>query len=357
MKKILVIDGSIGRYGFSKQWLNYMLKDSENDEIEIQISSLGGEVDHALAIHDRLAQHGNVTCILSGFVASSATVIPLGTKLIKMSQNSMYLIHKPMKWINEFDTMNEDDIDTLIERLKNEKQELEKVTLLLAKMYALKSGKAVKEILTLMKKETWLSADEAKEWGFIDEVYTPSKIVNFKEDLAMVAMIQANGLPSPSTSTTEIPQVDESSLVSKIIAGIKQIIKPTPTNQTMIKQFLNLNKVLKVEKLESTNEGIYLNQEQLSCIDNQLAEHDQAVTARTTAENSLTSATSALDTIDPSIMEAKTVDEKITAIKALIAKKPGSSPSGTKGKQDLAVVNDGADWETLNSLPHMKEID
>lgn len=173
----------------------------------------------------------------------------------------------------------------------------------------------------------------------------------------MVAMIQANGLPSPGASTTKIPLVDESSLVTKIIAGIKQLIKPTPTNQTMIKQFLNLNKVLKVEKLESTNEGIYLNQEQLSCIDNQLAEHDQAVTTRTTAENSLTTATNALDTIDPSITEAKTVDEKITAIKALIAKKPGSSPSGTKGKQDLAVVNDGADWETLNSLPHMKEID
>ncbi|KAF0198385.1 MAG: peptidase S14 ClpP [Bacteroidetes bacterium] len=356
-KKILIIDGSIGNYGYSKQWLNYMLNGADNDEIEVQISSLGGSVDHAIAMHDRFASHGSVTSVLTGMVASSGTVIALST-YTRMSQNSMYLIHKAMIWIDEWGTMNEDDIDELIAKLGKEKNEVAKVTLVIAKMYATKSGKGVKEILDLMKKQTWLTADEAKEWGFVDEVFAPSKVINYAEDLSMVAMLQANGYPVPERKGAKPPvatQVDEESLFNRLSTRFQEIFKPK--HNSMKKQFLNLNKVLKVEKLESSDEGVFLNEQQLESIEQDLSARAQADTARSTAETSLTNATTALDSIDVSVKNAVTIENKVAAIKTLLAQKPGSKPSGVQGKKDPEVKDEGVDWDTLNSLPHMKEVD
>ncbi len=353
-KIVLIIDGSIGPYGFSKQWLNYMLQDHDNDEIEACISSLGGSVDHAISMHDRLAAHGNSTAILTGMVASSATIIALSSKLTKMSQNSLYLIHKPMTWIDEWGTLNEDDIDALIAKLGKDKNDLGKVTLVIAKMYATKTGKPVKDILDLMKQETWLTADEAKEWGFVDEVFTPSKIVNYADDMAMIAMIHANGYPVPGV----INQMDDEGIIARVTEKIKDFLKPKhiPKPIEMKKQFLNLNKSLKVDKLESSDEGVYLNEDQLAVIDQEIEARAAADTARTTAENSLTSANTALDSIDETVSTAATIAEKVTAIKALLAAKPGSKPAGTKGA-DQHPTNDGVDWDTLNALPHMQDND
>jgi len=54
-----------------------MLTGADSYEIEVHISSLGGSVDHAVAIHDRFSSHGNVTAILTGMVASAATILAL----------------------------------------------------------------------------------------------------------------------------------------------------------------------------------------------------------------------------------------------------------------------------------------
>ncbi len=76
-----------------------------------------------------------------------------------------------MNWVDEWGSMNEDEIDALIAKLEIQKQQLAKVTLQLAKMYVRKTGKTLDEIISLMKQQTWLTADEAKNWGFVDEVF------------------------------------------------------------------------------------------------------------------------------------------------------------------------------------------
>ena len=250
--------------------------------------------------------------------------------------------------------MNEDDIDTLITKLEKDKNEIAKVTLVLAKMYSAKSGKPVKDILDLMKKDTWLTADEAKEWGFVDEVYSPPKVVNYVDDLSIVAMIQANGLPVPHQAG-EV-KVDEESLFNRLSSRFSEFFKPkNNSGNSMKKQFLNLNKVLKVDKLEASAEGVYLNEEQLESIEQSLAASAQAETARTTAETSLNNAVTALNSVDESVSKAETIENKVSAIKTLLASKPGTKPAGVQGKKDNDPKDDGVDWETLNSLPHMQE--
>jgi len=67
-------------------------------------------------------------------------------------------------------------IDALIAKLETQKQQLAKVTLQLAKMYVRKTGKTLDEIINLMKQQTWLTADEAKGWGFVDEYSIPRQL-------------------------------------------------------------------------------------------------------------------------------------------------------------------------------------
>ena len=160
-KPQLEIDGFIGEWGYSKSFVRNFLAASGKGPVTIRVSSLGGAVDHAIGIYDQIAEHGDVTVILSAFNASAATLLTLSAKKIQMNSNGFYLIHKALNWVDAWGNMNPDDIDALIESLKKDKKELETVSLVLAKMYAKKTGKTTTEILNLMKEQMWLTADEA----------------------------------------------------------------------------------------------------------------------------------------------------------------------------------------------------
>lgn len=400
-KVSIVIDGYIGSFGYSKQWLKEMLKGHEKNQINLTLSSLGGSVDHALAMHEMLKRHGNVHVILSGFNASASTIVAMGGNTRSMSKYGFFLVHKVMSWVDEFGYMNEDDIESLISRLEKEKNENAKMTLALAQVYHDEIGKPTKDLLNLMKQDTWLGADEAKEWGFVNEVYTPSadeKAAMY--DMAKVAMIEANGLPNPvraseaqtetQASTQGIAGIDSETFLSRIINQIKETFKPT--KKPMQNQFVNINQAIGVESIEASEEGIYLNEEQLQTIDALVAqvpaltqerdtqtqavntitaERDQLMQERNTlsetvntitaerdqAQQALDDLINLLNAIDQSVAAAEDNAARVAALRTLIARKPGAAPAGQNAAPDPdpSKTNDGVDWDTLNSLPHMQE--
>lgn len=368
-KKIIVIDGYIGNYAYSKQLIRNELKGQGKNDVLVQISSLGGAVDHALNIYDQFIEHGNVTAELSAFVASSATLISLGAKHVRMNENSFYLIHKAMNWVDEWGYKNEDEIEELIGKLEKEKQSLAKITLQLAKMYVKKTGKELQEIVDLMKEESWLTAEEALEWGFVDEVFAPEQAVNYLEDTRMVAMIAASGFPDLPRKNTQQPakvaaEIDEEGLFNKLWNRLtnKQKEVSTQNKKDMKKQFLNVNKVLTVEKLESTEEGVFLNEEQLESIDGQLAQVDTLTNERNTAQQERDTANSereaaiaAFDAIDPTVASAEGFEAKESAIRALLSARPGDATPGAKADDDKPTAAE--DWATIDSLPHNKAVD
>ena len=155
---------------------------------------------------------------------------------------------------------------------------------------------------------------------------------------------------------------------------------PLNNTQQMKKTFLNVNKVLNLEVLESTEEGVFLNEEQLESIDSQIAQIDtltqehasvvegltaqvaaatQTVTEitaeRDTARTELAGVIDPFNAIDPTIAIAATPEEKVQAIRTLLAAKPGVAPAQNLGEED--PVLDGADWDMINSLPHNKQVD
>lgn len=397
----ITIDGYIGTYGYSKQWLREMLKGHENDYINLTLSSLGGSADHALAMHEILKRHGKVRATLSGFNASASTIIAMGAATRKISKYGFFLVHKVMNWIDEFGYMNEDDIEILIERLEKEKNESAKMTLALAQIYSSETGKSIQDLLNLMKQDTWLSAEEAKEWGFVDEIYIPSpdeKTAMY--NAAKVAMIQVSGLPVPpyrrneyksSTQKTEA-LFDSETFLSRIINQLKETF--ISTRNPMQKQFISINSAIGVEKMECSEEGVYLNEEQLQIIDGLIAqvpaltqecnnkeqtltsviaerdrsreEHNtlnetliKASSERDQANQELSNLLSLINAIDESVSSSTDVATKVAAIRSLIARKPGVAPAGQNATTDpiLNKTQDGVDWVTLNSLPHMQEED
>lgn len=135
----------------------------EPKTVTINISSLGGNVDDALAIHDALRNSpATVTANLTGFVASAATIVALAADKVRMSENAFFLVHKPWVWA-------EGNADAL----RTEAQNLDTIEAAIIGIYKNKTGKRGSVLQTLMKEERWLSATEAKELGFVDETYKP----------------------------------------------------------------------------------------------------------------------------------------------------------------------------------------
>ena len=105
-KKIINVDCYIGEVGFSAQYIKNALANAGNDEVELRINSLGGDAGHAIAIKDALQAHGNVTALYSGASASSATLISMGCKSVKITKDSFFLVHKPMMGIDIWANLN-----------------------------------------------------------------------------------------------------------------------------------------------------------------------------------------------------------------------------------------------------------
>jgi ATP-dependent protease ClpP protease subunit len=368
-KKIIDIDGYIGSGGYSSQYVKNALREAKDDDVEVHINSLGGDVAHAIAIKDALQAHGNVTAIYSGMSASSATIISLGCKTVKMTKDSFYLVHKPMMYVDAWGALNEDELKDLIEKLDTKLEGAQKVTLQVAKMYNEKTGKPLTEVLALMKKSTWISAEEAKTWGFVDEITEPAKVTNYADDLKLVALIAANDLPPvPRRSDNGSAAAQGEDIAQKIEKAGDSFLKKlgnffsnhTKNNTEMSKPnvYALLCVALAVQALEVQDDGVFLNKEQLDKIEAELkklqdakaAAESNLTTANTAKDNAVTalsSVTTAMDELDATVKAAADPDAKVEAIRKKLAEKPGAAATGAQGSSDNTRKKiEGADQVT-----------
>lgn len=140
---------------------NLLSQINANDELEVMINSPGGQVFSALAINGLLSQHkGKVTIHVAGLAASAATIITsLKNAKCVIDKGSMLMIHNPSSAV----AGTSDD-------MKHEAEVLEKSAQSIRNIYQEKTGLEEKKIKALMDAETWLTAEEAVELGFADEL-------------------------------------------------------------------------------------------------------------------------------------------------------------------------------------------
>ncbi|KRN31629.1 head maturation protease, ClpP-related [Liquorilactobacillus mali] len=130
------------------------------DDIELEINSVGGDVDSASEIYTMLSTYqGNVIAKIVGLAASSASVIAMAGNTVEIGKLGQLMIHRASAGI----AGNADDFSSGLQMLNETDQAI-------AKLYAEKTGKSVDEMLNLMKAETWLGADRAIELGLADSI-------------------------------------------------------------------------------------------------------------------------------------------------------------------------------------------
>ena len=190
--------GYVGGWDFDAEYVDYILNKYKDQPVNVLIDSLGGELATALSIVASFRRHGNVHVHFVGMNASAATIASMGAKSITMDSSAMYLVHKCSVEFIKWASANSDKLAEIIKEAEQKKTDLEKMDLNVAQLYASKCKKKTEDLLALMKKGGWLTAQEAKEYGFVDE------ITSFDEDEAPVitdsiaADMMASGIPVPS---------------------------------------------------------------------------------------------------------------------------------------------------------------
>ena len=159
------------------------------DTIHLRIDSPGGDVFAARAIHTAIKQHkAKVIAHIDGIAASAASFIAMAADEIEIVDGGFLMIHKALSFFDIFGYFNDDNLAELIEEITKERGILSKVDDSIATDYAKRTGIDKAEILTMMKADTWLAADEALKMGFVDRIYEGEKAQN-RHDLSIYANV------------------------------------------------------------------------------------------------------------------------------------------------------------------------
>lgn len=145
------------------QLLHLESEDPDKD-ISLYINSPGGSVTAGLAILDTMNfVKCDVSTICIGLCASMASVLLAGGAKGKRYAlpNSEVLIHQPMGGAQS--GTQETDMAIIAEQMKKTRARLNNIL-------AQASGQDIETISKDTERDNWLTADEAKEYGLIDEV-------------------------------------------------------------------------------------------------------------------------------------------------------------------------------------------
>ena len=143
--------------------------DAERD-IEIYINSPGGSFTALTAIYDTMRYiKPDVRTVCLGQAASAAAVIlAAGTKGKRLAlPNSRILIHQPA---TEGGYGQSSDIEI-------QAREILRIRSLMEQMLADDTGKAIDEVSHDIERDKYLTAEQALEYGIIDEVLTSLKAI------------------------------------------------------------------------------------------------------------------------------------------------------------------------------------
>lgn len=167
--------GEIGDWGYPSNYLRYQLQDAGAQDITINISSPGGNVTEGLAMYDMLeAYEGNVTTLGFGLVASIASVVLLAGKRVEMTPNSFFMIHNP--WTLAMG--DSEELRANSDLLAKMEKKLQDIYVSRLQRVGKAEGNVQLKVKRMMDAETWLTAQEALDMGFIDEIREVKKEAN-----------------------------------------------------------------------------------------------------------------------------------------------------------------------------------
>ena len=197
-----------GLYIVLSDFLNDMetIKDKKN--VTFHINSPGGEVFAGVSIYNRMKEFtGNVTTIVDGLAASAASIIAQGGKTRKVCNGSLTMIHGASSFMIGYYNANQ---------LKDDWNKINAIDKSISEIYASCTGIDKEKIKNMMVKTTWMSAQEAVENGFADEVVdTGTVTMSLNQSKSLLTV---NGITMNARGLFELP---DNIPVEKAAAGTK----------------------------------------------------------------------------------------------------------------------------------------
>ncbi len=268
------LKGYVGGYDFDRSTVDRELAKNEGKQVNVLIDSLGGSLATGLSISAAFRNHGNVNVHFVGLNASAATIASLGAARISIDAGAMYLVHKCSMAFFEWGSLNSDQFATLIADCEKIKADLDKLDLNCAQLYASRCKRKTEDLLALMKAGGWLTAKEALDWGFVDEITDLADEPAPKLTDALASAMASEGMPIPNIPISE---ADKESAFAKFIAALTSFFKPStnPITTAMIKTYTFLSAILADKPLTVKDGAATVTVAQLDAIEDALAEKDR----------------------------------------------------------------------------------
>jgi ATP-dependent Clp protease protease subunit len=175
--RVLWVAGTVNDQMSTVVQAQLMYLDSiEKRDIKMHIDSPGGSVKSGLSMVDVMRYiNSDIETINTGLAASMGSILlSSGTKGKRSSLNfSRVMIHQVSSGAQGH-----------IEDNRISQMESEKYNYILFKMLAENSGRPFEYVLEAARRDKWLNAYEALDFGFIDEVIVSDKTSNIKDLMA-----------------------------------------------------------------------------------------------------------------------------------------------------------------------------
>lgn len=142
----------------------------EGKDLCVRINSGGGDVFAAVAIYNQLKTYdGKVTVRIDGLAASAATIISCAGEQVVMPSNALFMIHNPAMFA--FGGYDANDMRECANQLDLVKQTI-------VNTYLTRSSLSEEDIRQKMDDETWMTAAEALDYGFVDTIDEQETVTN-----------------------------------------------------------------------------------------------------------------------------------------------------------------------------------
>lgn len=267
------LKGYVGGADFDRTTVDKTLAQNEGKQVNVLIDSLGGSLATGLSISAAFKNHGNVNVHFVGLNASAATIASLGAAHISIDAGAMYLVHQCSMAFFEWGSLNSAQFATLIADCEKIKADLDKLDLNCAQLYAARCKRKPEDLLALMKAGGWLTAKEALDWGFVDEITDLADEPAPKLTDALASAMASEGMPIPNIP---IAEADKESAFARFLAALTSFFKPStnPITTAMIKTYTFLSAILANKPLTVKDGAATVTVAQLDAIEDALAEKD-----------------------------------------------------------------------------------
>ena len=176
-ERIIFVTGPIEDYGASLITAQLLFLEAENPkkEIAMYINSPGGVVTAGLAIYDTMqyVRPGIQTLCVGQAASAASLLLCAGAKGQRYSlPNSRVLVHQPSA-----------SYRGQASEIARHAQEIVKLKRRLNEIYAKHTGQSVEAVEKALDRDTYMTAEEARAFGLLDEVYSkrPGSDVNEKK--------------------------------------------------------------------------------------------------------------------------------------------------------------------------------